>query len=568
MGAEGTSGPVLLVVAGEDQLTPLARALEHRFDRDYRVLREGSADAGLATLQRLAAAGEEIALVLVAEQLGGRSGYDVLAEAQARHPAARRAVIARYADLTTNVELNRAMALSRLDSFVMERWDPPEEGLYRPLGELLAEWTSATRRPRFEAVRVVGDRWDPRSHALRDNLERNGLPAASTRRIRRGPGAAAPRRGWRRPGCRCSLLFDGRVLVHPSFADIADAFGIRTRARTRALRRRRRRRRPGRPGGRGVRRVGGAAHARGRARGDRRAGRHELADPQLPRLPARRQRGRARAARVPAGMVLRRRASPHAGRDRHRGRGRPRCPASPTGRRSRARAVVLATGVATGASVFRRWRGSPGRGVFYGAAVVRGAGDAPASGRSWWAAATRPGRPPCTSPTTHACHGRRPRRGLAEPCRTTSSARSRRRRTSTCAPAPEPARRRRRRLPRAPRHQRPRLGEEQRHDAGGLFLLIGAEPHTAWLPSVIERDGGGYVLTGRDLVRDGAPPSGWSPARPPGLLETSIPGIFVAGDVRHGSIKRVAAAVGEGSTAIQLVHQHLAAEAPEAARAR
>jgi thioredoxin reductase (NADPH) len=93
--------------------------------------------------------------------------------------------------------------------------------------------------------------------------------------------------------------------------------------------------------------------------------------------------------------------------------------------------------------------------------------------------------------------------------------------------------------------------------AAALFIMIGAEPHTDWLAASVERDDRGFLLTGRDLLRDGQPPPGWPLDRAPLLLETSLPGVFAAGDIRHGSVKRVASTVGEGVTAIQLVHTYL-----------
>jgi thioredoxin reductase (NADPH) len=100
-------------------------------------------------------------------------------------------------------------------------------------------------------------------------------------------------------------------------------------------------------------------------------------------------------------------------------------------------------------------------------------------------------------------------------------------------------------------------GETQTVPANALFIFIGAEPCTSWLDGVLERDARGFLLTGPDLMHDGKRPKGWQLERDPGLLETNIPGIFAVGDVRHGSIKRVASGVGEGSVAIQFVHQYL-----------
>jgi thioredoxin reductase (NADPH) len=110
-------------------------------------------------------------------------------------------------------------------------------------------------------------------------------------------------------------------------------------------------------------------------------------------------------------------------------------------------------------------------------------------------------------------------------------------------------------------------GAAERLPASALFVLIGADPHTDWLHGCLQRDPQGYLLTGGDLMRDGHLPAGWPLPRPPRLLETSLPGVFAAGDVRCRSIKRVASAVGEGSVAVALLHQYLAELAGEPVRA-
>jgi thioredoxin reductase (NADPH) len=99
--------------------------------------------------------------------------------------------------------------------------------------------------------------------------------------------------------------------------------------------------------------------------------------------------------------------------------------------------------------------------------------------------------------------------------------------------------------------------ETEKYDAAALFVFIGAQPRTDWLEGIVERDPHGFVITGNDLIREGKMPKGWKLDRPPYLLEASVPGIFVAGDVRHHSVKRVASAVGEGSIAVQFIHQYL-----------
>jgi thioredoxin reductase (NADPH) len=97
----------------------------------------------------------------------------------------------------------------------------------------------------------------------------------------------------------------------------------------------------------------------------------------------------------------------------------------------------------------------------------------------------------------------------------------------------------------------------ERVSASSMFIFIGALPRTEWLAGLVERDDRGFILTGPDLIRNGERPKGWTPDRDPRLLETNVPGIFAVGDVRHGSIKRVASGVGEGSVAVQFIHQYL-----------
>jgi thioredoxin reductase (NADPH) len=266
--------PVLLAVDDDgDVLTALEQALGKRYGADYQVVVERSPAAGLTVLERLHRQGIAVAVVIADQWMPELSGVEFLARAHELHPSARRMLLIGVLDRTVNAPMVQAMALGRLDGWLWKPWEPAEEHLYLPVSEQLAQWIRATGQPGFVAIGIVGDQWTPRSHEIRDLLDRNTIPyqfhahdSAGGRQLLRQTGQHAAR-------LPVLVLFDGRVLIDPTNSEVAKAIGVPTRPE------------PGSydvivvgagPGGivsGHLWRLGGAAHADGGARGAGRAGR-------------------------------------------------------------------------------------------------------------------------------------------------------------------------------------------------------------------------------------------------------------------------------------------------------
>jgi thioredoxin reductase (NADPH) len=557
--------PIILLVADDGRvLDPLAADLERRFGGDYRILAERSPTAAVATLERLAAGPDPVALVVAARRMRELDGLGLLEHVHELHPGAKRVLLEHRGEWQSGEPVVHAMTLGQLDYLLYRPWWPLERHLYLPVSEFLAGWESS-RTPTVEAIRIVGPRWGARSHQLREVLTRVGIPigfypddSEDGKRLLEEIGEDATRLPI--------LVFQGGlVLVDPSNAELSAALGLRTSPL---------------PGGCDVLIVGAGpaglaaavyaasegfgAQVLERAVPGGQAGtssliRNYLGFPYGLSGDELTNRAVQQAWLFGAEMILAQAATGL------RADGRDRVVRLSDGGEVAARAVILATGVA--------WRrlGVPalealnGAGVFYGAAgsearAMRGedvfvvgagnsAGQAAVHLSAYAASVTivtiderlgdfmsdylvqKVEATPNVSVLLHTevtdGHGRRRLEGLTLRDRHTGAART---------------------VP-----------------ASAVFVLIGAEPRTDWLDGVVERDERGYVLTGRELQADGralpvdrGTTPAWPLKRPPLLLETSLPGVFAAGDVRYRSVKRVASAVGEGSIAVQLVHQYLA----------
>jgi thioredoxin reductase (NADPH) len=289
--------PILLVIDDDPRdLATFERALRRRYGTDYRIIAERSPDAGLDLLEQLAHRGDDVALVAADLRLPGMDGAEFLERAHALHRGAVRALLVEMDEHHTRVPfselatLQRATALGRIDFWVVKGWVTPEEWLYPQVQEALSAWTKANR-PRHVVYRIVGERWEARSHELRDMLTRNGVPfefypvdSEEGQQSLRDFDVDAQR-------LPAVIRHDGSVLHDPTSADLADSHGIHTRpssdiydlaivgAGPAGL-----------IGCSGVRSFRGAAHPRHRALGHRRPGGDELDDPQLPWFPAGYQR--------------------------------------------------------------------------------------------------------------------------------------------------------------------------------------------------------------------------------------------------------------------------------------
>jgi thioredoxin reductase (NADPH) len=548
------SQPILLLVDDRPEvLEALAGDLGRRFGGDHRILTEASPTAALETLLRLAEEAQEVALVVAGQAMAALPGVQLLVRAHELHPGAKRVLlVGRRAWTATNPAV-RAMTLGQIDTYLFEPWLPVDRFLYLPIGQMLADWVPS-RGPAFEGIRIVGPRWGTRSHELRDMLTRMGIPHGWYQAA-----SAAGRRLLEEAGQDGSKLpvvvfHNGQVFVDPSDAELAEALGYRTRPQASSY--------DLVIVGAGPAGLAAAVYAAsegldtlvleprvvGGQAGTSAMIRNYLGFPQGIGGGDLANRALEQAWLFGANLVLAQRATGL------RADGDRRLVRLPDGSEVAAGAVVVASGVAWRRLGVPRLEALVGAGVFYGAAgaearamegqdvFVVGAGNSAGQ------AALHLAR--YAASVTLLVRGPDLSRTMSEYL------------VREIGQAPNVAVRLRTQVADGLGDHRLEGLALRRDDAveevpaAALFVMIGGEPRTGWLAG-LARDDRGYVLTGHDLLRDGHAPAGWPLERPPLLLETSIPGVFAAGDVRHRSVKRVASAVGEGAIAVQLVHEYL-----------
>jgi thioredoxin reductase (NADPH) len=550
--------PIFFLVNDRERaLRELAGALDRRFGADYQILSEQSPDKALIALARLAATSETVALLIGTPRMAGSDGVEFLVRAHQLHPGAKRVLLigrGQWAAASAHPAV-RAMLLGQIDSYLFDPVGEVERWLYLPVCELLAEW-AASQPPQFEAVRIVGLAGEERAHALRDYFARAAIPyrfhAADTE-AGQALLAEAGQDGSRLP---VLVFYTGRVLVDPSNAELAEHLGWR--------------RRPP-PGTYDVAVVGGGPAGLAAAVYAASEGLQTLV---LESEWAGGQAGTSSLIRNYLGFPRGLSGDNFTNRALEQAwlfganfvsqqvtglgiRGPGRFLQVLDGSEIAARTVIIATGVA-----WRRLH-APGLEALHGAGVYYGAAgtEAPAmeggdvfvvgAGNSAGQAAVHLAR--YARSVTLLVRGDALASSMSDYL------------VRELGAIPNVAVRLRAEVVGGEgRGCLERITLRDRQDgvartvpAAGLFIMIGGEPRTDWLAGSVQRDRQGYVLTGRDLVRDGALPAGWPLERAPSLMETSEPGVFAVGDVRAGSVKRVASAAGAGAIAVQLVHEYL-----------
>jgi thioredoxin reductase (NADPH) len=563
--------PVLLVVDDDaDALDNVGRQLRSRYGGDYRVFCEGSAEAAVGTLEGFQAARDDVAVVLSDQWMPGMSGTEFLTCAHILHPTAKRALLVEREDGSVREPILRAMALGRIDYYVTKPSPvSPDEQFHRVIAEFLDEWTQL-HRPGFVAIRVVDEQGSPRSHEIRDRWARSRVPLEFRPADSEEGRELLDRWGKTSASLPVVVLFDGRALVAPSDAEILDAFaeevpfGVNIGPEERSF--------DLVVVGAGPAGLAAAVYAAseglrtlvldGETFGGQ-AGTSSLIRNYLgfPRGISGSQL--AAQAYVQAWLFG---ASFHFQR-RATGLRRELTPEGPTGfvialsdgTELASRAVVVATGASYSRLGVPSLEALTGMGVFYSAV----ASEAQAlkgeevyvvgGGNSAGQAAMYLSR--YASRVTLLVRGASLAASLSDYLiEQIGAAENVEVRLNTRITGGGGEGRLERLI-----LEDSLSGLTETVPAAALFVLIGARPHTEWLPREIERDEKGFLATDRDLMPHGAgrPSSGWPLERPPLPLETSLPGVFAAGDARQRSMKRVAPAVGEGSVAINSIREYL-----------
>lgn len=548
--------PILLTVDDDPEVSrSLARDLRQQYGADYRIRRAESGPAALDALKELKLRDEKVALLLADHRMPEMTGVEFLEQARRLYPKARRVLLTAYADTDAAIgAINRA----DVDYYMLKPWDPPEERLYPVLDDLLEDWKQHDRLTSDDRLRVVGHRWSAPSHAVKDFLTRNQVPFKWLE-LERDPEAARllAANGSQREDLPLVITDDGRTLQAPSSAELASALGLTT---TPAL--------PfydlivigAGPAGLGAAVYGASEGLRtvlvereaiGGQAGQSSRIENYLGFPSGIAGGDLARRATTQARRFGAEMLLTSEVS------RLEVCGSARVVRLAEGGELAAHAVLLTTGVA-----YRRLdapgvESFSGSGVYYGAAITEAqscreddvyiVGGANSAGQAavFFARTARTVTLIVRGPNLERSMshyliqqlGDLPNVRVRTNCEVVGASGGdhlERVRIADCE-----------------------LGTEEEVETSWLFVFIGAAPGTDWLGKEFVRDGNGFVLTGPDLIVDGQLPAGWPLERQPYYLETSVPGVFAAGDVRGQSVKRVASAVGEGAMAVSLVHRYL-----------
>ena len=547
--------PIILTVDDEPQvLNAVERDLRKHYRGEYRIMKAGSGADALSTVQQLKQRNTPIAIFLADQRMPSMSGTEFLAQALKLYPETRKVLLTAYADTEAAIDSINSIGL---DHYLMKPWDPPEQNLYPVLDDLLGDWLATVPVP-YDGIRVAGTLWSASSHKVKDFLARNRIPYQWLD-IEKDTQAKELVDAVVEDGRRLPVVFfpDGETLIEPDNRALAEKAGLQTQASQ-----------PfydliivgGGPAGLGSAVYGATEglrttmiekEATGGQAGTSSRIENYLGFPKGLSGADLAQRATAQAKRFGVEILTAQEVVQVRAEDSYR------IVTLDDGTELSCHALIIATGVSVHKLDVPGIESLTGAGVYYGAAVteaahyrdqhvfVVGAANSAGQGAMFFSR--------YASKVTMLVRGDSLQKGMSQylidQIEATESIEVLTRREVVEASGEG-------RLE-AITIKNNDSGETQTVAAAAIFLFIGAVPHTDLVAGVVERNEAGFIITGSNLIRDDGRTKGWKLKRDPFLLETSMPGIFAAGDVRHDAIRRVASAVGEGAIAVSFVHQYL-----------
>ena len=546
--------PIIFTVDDEEQVrNAVERDLARNYRKSFRIIKASSGAEGLETVRQLKQRNDVIALYLVDQRMPEMSGTEFLAEARDVYPEARKVLLTAYADTEAAIAAINAVGL---DHYLMKPWTPAEENLYPVLDDLLGDWEATATRP-YDGIQVAGALWSATSHNIKDFLARSQIPYQYLD-IDRDPDARSRVEQVNEGAHRLPVVFfpDGSRLIEPSLTEVAEKVGLHTQA--------------AQPFydlivvGAGP--AGLAAAVYGASEGVHTL----LIDKETPGGQAGTssrienylgfpkglsgadlaRRATAQASRLGAEILSAQEVANVSLRDSYR------VVTLADGSELACRALIISTGVSVRELDVPGVISVTGAGVYYGAALTEAAnykgehvyviGGANSAGQGAIFLSRHAAR---VSMLVRSSLAKNMSRYLIEQIEGRDNID-----VQLGTEVVEVHGSKRLEAISIRDHE---SGEIRQESTPAMFVFIGAMPHTEMLGGLVESSSAGFVLTGPDLFINGKQRTEWKLKRDPYLMETSVPGIFAAGDVRHGVIRRVASAVGQGSTAISFVHEYL-----------
>jgi thioredoxin reductase (NADPH) len=547
--------PIILTVDDEPQvLNAVERDLRRHYRADYRIVKATSGMEALETVRQLKLRNAPVALFLVDQRMPAMSGTEFLTQARKLYPETRKVLLTAYADTEAAIASINAIGL---DYYLMKPWDPPEQTLYPVLDDLLSDWQATVPLP-YDGIRVAGTLWSPSCHRVKDFLGRNRIPyqwldIEKDAEAKDLVEATSPEQR------RLPVVFfpDGDLLVEPDNLALAAKCGLHTQATQ-----------PfydviivgAGPAGLGAAVYGASEglrtlmidkEATGGQAGTSSRIENYLGFPKGLSGADLARRATAQAQRLGAEILTAQEVTAVRVADPYR------FVTLSDGTELACRALVLATGVTVRRLDVPGIEALSGAGIYYGAALTEAAnyrgehvfvvGGANSAGQGAMFFSRYASK--VTMLVRGSSLAKSMSQYLIEQIEATENIEVLLRTEVVEAIGKE-------RLE-AITIVNKDTGQTETVPAAAMFLFIGAAPHSDLVAGVVERNSAGFVLTGPDLLRNGHRPNNWKLKRDPYLLETSVPGIFAAGDIRQGAVRRVASAVGQGAVAISLIHQYL-----------